>query len=136
MRNLRHTIVAPLLVLVFWTGQIGLAAHAPELAHRVCEHGELVDGPEATSSSGDATVRGSAEAALTAAPDPGAGPREHEHCAFGTLLQQAGSVASFALPALAEPPPQPLDVSTPAPRAPAAATLSLYRLAPKTSPPA
>jgi hypothetical protein len=136
LRNRRHTIVAPLLLLVFWTGQIGLAAHAPEMAHRVCEHGELVDGPEATGSSGAVTVPGSGEAELTAAPDHGAAPREHEHCAFSTLLQLPGSVASFALPALAEPPQQPLDVPALAPRAPAAATLSLYRLAPKTSPPA
>jgi hypothetical protein len=134
LRTRRHRFIAPLLLIAFWSAQLGMAMHAPETAHRVCEHGELVDDPGQAQVSGAAS-RGPAETQIAPVSERGTTHAGHEHCAFGTLLQQTGTVASLA-PRVSVAPAQPVHLVAVAPRAPDLATLPLYRLAPKTSPPA
>ena len=122
------------MLLAFWAGQLALAMHAPETAHRVCEeHGELVDDAGAAHLGGEPAHTPAATEIASAQRDaPHAG---HEHCPFGTLLQQTGSLASLAPPVSAAP-PHLVHLVAVAPRAPSGTPIPLYRLAPKTSPPA
>jgi hypothetical protein len=130
----RHPVIASLLLFVFWTGQLGLAMHAPETAHRVCEHGELVDAPTVAPGF-SLPASASTQAQLASSDGRSTGAGEHEHCAFSTLMQQTGLSATSALQVAVDA-PRPLELAPATPSDAPGNVFSVYRLAPKTSPPA
>lgn len=120
---------AALLLAVVWSAAPGLAAlHAQAEQHRYCVQHQALE--EASSAAPVAEGRAAGPLAEGVPPAP---PGAHEACAFGHLWRFDRSLAPVVLaigPALAAPA---VSIPTGALTAP---VVALYRLAPKTSPPA
>jgi hypothetical protein len=114
-------------------GQLGSYAHLVSVRHEVCaEHGELVDvhgGAVATASTEAAGP--DARLASSSRAEPG---HQHEHCALAPHRRES-AVDSPYHHAIGQAPPAAASLSSIARLAPLASQ-SIYRLAPKTSPPA
>jgi len=120
---MRRTLRA-LLVLTFVAGQVGAAAHSLLVSHVTClEHGEVIH------------TGGAAEPAFAQPSErvsrQGARGHEHEVCLIALHQRESAGPAAASLISTAAP------LIAPAPPIAAVPLLgqSLFRLAPKTSPP-
>jgi hypothetical protein len=128
----RHRVLAPLLVAALCVSQVAVAMHAPAATHARCEHGQLIDAPVTTSA--ERAIAPATDAAVAPAPR-GGHQTSHEHCPLSTLMRQASLAATCAL-AVPVSTPAILEPIAPQPPSPPPCRLAIYRLAPKTSPPA
>jgi len=124
--------VAAALAALFAVGQLAGFLHLVTVRHQRCaEHGEVVDVQARRSPS--VAARDDQRARLDAA-EPGDRDHRHEHCALAPQRRDEAALLPQQAP-LAQPPPclaqSPVPVETPP-----ALGHALYRLAPKTSPPA
>ena len=120
--------VAALLGIAFVLANlIGFVHEATTLHVRCAEHGELIHGETSAASSGDsrATVAGDGQAGES---------RGHEHCDLASAIRESRCAPQAPALVLA-PVTEAVHAAAPA----AVATVqhaSIYRIAPKTSPPA
>jgi hypothetical protein len=118
-------LTALVFVLASWIGMV----HEATTKHvRCAEHGELMDAATAPARSAPS----SAERVVRDAP--GTTTRGHEHCSLTLTMRDAR--VDLRPPAIATAPIAIADLAAAAPRDVAAPGDSLYRTAPKTSPPA
>lgn len=120
--------LAALLGIAFVLANLVGFVHEATTVHvRCAEHGELVHGETGR------TIDAAAHATL--APDPGAHEtRGHEHCGLASLIRESRSTPNA--PVLV---PAPVTITAHATAPDTVATVrevSVYRIAPKTSPPA
>lgn len=122
MRGLAVRRVAVLATIALIAAQLTGAAHDARARHVVCAHGELVDAPALAIHARDVSQ-------LLAVDRPDG---DDAHCAIAGAMHQAGS-SDTAAPAVAAA----RSGSTPAPveLVNRSAIATLYRIAPKTSPP-
>ncbi|HKE17657.1 MAG TPA: hypothetical protein VKB80_22435 [Kofleriaceae bacterium] len=138
-------LVAVVALLGFALGNIGGLIHQATTRHVQCpEHGDLMhegepdaDAPAlaARDGAGDRSGLSSpAAAATTTAKPPASAPRHgHDHCYIGSQARERMAAPSLEAPRDCAPPPAPAVVALA--HDPGAAARSLYRTAPKTSPP-
>jgi hypothetical protein len=114
-----------LAALVVMIAQLAGSAHEATTRHVMCAHGELVDAPDSTALPAAHTT-----ARITIDPLQGV-PIGHDHCSIASALRHHTQLASdTAAPACFD-----LVSELAAASTPTLVTHSIYRFAPKTSPP-
>ena len=132
------------LVAIFLLGQLGGLIHQATVAHTRCpEDGELIDADSAEARAPERAEGVEAWAAALArgeaVPDearqsPNAPRHHHDHCAIACAShERATGRAQVLAVAGVDPPPLPCAIPAAAERS---SRITLYHVAPKTSPPA
>lgn len=120
------------LSIVTLVGQLSSFAHALFVPHASCaEHGEVIHAPQGPANPG--ATAGSPELAFAAAPVVDA-DHAHEHCLFASVCRDHPTLSPRLCDKLDRPVSSPSRVQ-PRDIEPACA-VALFRLAPKSSPPA
>ncbi len=123
-----RSTLAIALVFAFVAAQVGGALHVLLVEHVTCEHGDSIH------VAGDQPVA-PARPAITPDQTQGAAGDIHDHCVASHLTSGQRAVGAAPI-APVQPAPGFIDISDCAPLPPRAPTLAVYRLAPKSSPPA